>query len=310
MRLRVQGEGGVSKLFAPPTSKSDPDYVTIATSDWTPAIDARRTIEDLWPRVEPFLDRDFAAKLSRSFHSHFWELYLSAALIKRRFTLVPRSHRTGSDLGPDFILEDGTSIEAVTITPGTGADEVLEGEMGKARSVPDDGIRLRLLNAISKKSEVFTRYAQKGVHDATRPFVIALNGANVPSSRLEQPIPRIVRALYPIGPFQAHFDTRTMEIVDTSYATQTTISKASGSTVQTDGFVLADGLKGVSAVLYSCVDAVNMPNRIGQDFVVVHNMNASVPIERRVLPACTEYFVSEGRLLSQPGVGSDDAYPS
>jgi hypothetical protein len=280
---------------------TDAEYNTLRNSDWLPAVEARRFIEDSWPAAEPYLDVDFRSKAARCFHPHFWELYLVTVANTTGLSLRARRARGGSDDGPDILLASGVAIEAVAAMPGIGPDAVTEGETGVARSVPDEGISLRLLNAVDEKRRKLDRYRSTQVLDPQAPFVIALNAARVPSARLEMPTPRIVRALFGIGHMQVHLSHDTLEHVATSHGRKDFIAKSSGAQVPADGFLSSSSFAGISAVLYSCVDSVNRPAKLGADFVLVHNPNASAPIPTGALPARNEYVLHGDELICHPG---------
>lgn len=291
----------VDPFFSLPNGR-DEEYRTLATSDWPPAADARAFVQDIWPRVAPYLDSEFASKAARNFHPHFWELYLVASLQAAGLQLIPRAQRKGSDEGPDVLLTTGGAIEAVIAMPGVGPDAVTEGALGIARSVPDPEIRLRLLNAIDEKRRKLQRYHESKVHPPDAPFVVAVNAARVPSARLELPLPRIVRALFGIGHLEVRVALESLEILGASHGREEAIKKrGTGADVRTDGFLSPGPLTGVSAVLYSCTDSVNRPTCLGGDFVVVHNPHATVPLEPGYLPAREEYVYREGDVICIPG---------
>jgi hypothetical protein len=280
----------------------DEIYRILANSDWQPARSAREFIENTWPRVAPFLDDDFPQKAAREFNAHFWEMYLAVALLDAECDLVTREERGSNEEGPDFLLRTGVAIEAVAKKPGTGDDAVQQLIDGTAQSVPDDRIKLRILNAIDDKRRKLARYVEKGTHSAATPFVVAVNAASVPSARLEHDLPRIVRALFPFGHLQVRINPQSMEITSSSYQRQDGVAKASGTLIRTDTFLAPDGPVGISAVLSSCTDSVNRPNVAGGDFVVVDNPHARAPIALGTLPAREEYFLKDGAVGRTAGI--------
>jgi hypothetical protein len=291
----------VTDQFFAVANATDQEYATLATSDWTPAREARHFIEATWPRVAEYLDKDFIRKAARRFHPHFWEMYLASTLERAGLPLVRRRDRRGPDDGPDLLLTNGIAVEAVTAMSGLGPDAVQEGELGVARSVPDAEISLRLLNALDEKRKRLQRYHETAVLSAGSPFVIALNAAKVPSARLEISPPRIVRALFGIGHLEVRLSVETLEITGSSYARREVITKASGADVRADAFLMSEAFNGVSAVIYSCVDSVNRPSIEGGDFIVVHNPNAVARISIGELPGFEEYFVEDGKVRSIAG---------
>jgi hypothetical protein len=280
----------------------DEEYRVIQESDWAPAVEARAFIEALWDRGAPYLDVDLPRKASVQFRCHFWELYLACAFLDNAVPLVRRADRAGRDAGPDLLLESGTGVEAVLARAGTGSDAVPEIATGEARNVPDEKIRLRLLNALDEKRRKLERYVTTGVHKSDTPFVVAINASAVPDARHEHDLPRIVRSLLPFGPLQAHLDLESLEVTRTSYAYQASLTKSSGAGVATDGFLVGSHLAGISAVLYSCTDPLNRPSVLGGDFVLVHNPEARAPVATGGLPSAHEYIVSEGTVHHRPGI--------
>lgn len=281
---------------------TDAEYAILATSEWPPAREARDFIEGEWPSVAPFLDRDLPTKAAERFHAHFWEFYLAVALGACSVPLVPRSERRGRDAGPDLLLRNGIAIEAVTASAGIGPDAVKEATLGEARSVPDDAIRLRMLNAIHEKQRKLERYRVTGTHVPGAPFVVALNAAAVPSARAENTVPRIVRTLFPLGDLQVRIDVNSLEVVGSSYAFEDRVVKTKGAEVRTDNFLSPGTFNGISAVLYSCADAVNRPPTAGGDFLIVHNPHASAPLPLGALPAAYEYTSDGDQVHRTPGV--------
>jgi hypothetical protein len=285
----------------------DEVYRALAASDFPHCRDARDFIEAEWPRVGPYLDADFQEKAARSFRSHFWEFYLVASLRFAGYEIVPRAERTGRDAGPDVLLKDGTAIEAVTATAGAGADAVIEGELGVARPVPDGAIRLRLLNALDEKLRKLGGYHAKGIHSEKAPFIIAVNAGDIPSVRAENTVPRIVRTLFPIGHLQYRVNVDTLEVVDSSYTFEGSVKKVKGTEIPTDGFLSREKMSGVSAVLYSCVNAVNRTSVLGGDFMLVHNPNAACPIPLRYLPVAAEFTFDGKDVRHTPGLLAREA---
>lgn len=125
---------------------TDQEYRLLKTADWSPAAEVRAFLEGIWPSVAPYLDSALPEKAAHHFRSHFWEVYLAATLVKHGVKLVPRAARGGSDAGPDLLLQDGVGVEATVARAGDGPDAVADPPIGEASWVPDDKIRLRLLN--------------------------------------------------------------------------------------------------------------------------------------------------------------------
>jgi len=227
-----------------------------------------------------------------SFHPHFWEMYLAAALM-RAARLVPRCEWTIRGRGPDLqMAQPKTWIEAVAPGPGTGPDAVTDGPPGVARDVPDDAIKLRLLTAISEKVEKVEKYVRDGTINAFEPCVIAVNTGLAERTRGDLDVPRIVRCLLPFGHEVIEIDRNDGRVVGRWHDYRPAVAKLSGATVATTGFETPAWPR-IGAVVHSSVDAFNGPQVIGSDFVIVHNPRAENPLPHGVLRLGTEYWVEK-----------------
>ncbi len=245
----------------------------------------REDVEALWRRSREFVEEGLPDRACYEFHACFWEMHLAASLLAH-VSLVPTKKRKFRSRGPDFQVGNIDAwIEAIVATPGEGENRVLEGVPGVVRSVPDDGIKLRLLNTLASKHGKYKEYIENGVVSPGEPFVVAVNGALVPSARLEQEVPRIVRALYPVGPMAIPVNPRTNEWGEPYYTYMGDVAKASGALVSNRAF-LDDDLSGISAVLYSVADALNP----GHGLVCVHNKMARNPLPHGFISSGVEYI--------------------
>lgn len=251
--------------------------------------EAKKLVEELWGRVHNYVDPDVLAELPNQFHQRFWEIYLAASLIEAGLHLEQSSGRDGPDICIN-LAQSKVWVEAVTASSGQGNDAVQKAELGVVRDVPDDQIKLRLLNAFVEKSRKHKKYIEKNWVNAKEPYIIAINAAQVPSARLEREIPRIVRSLLPFGHQVLHLDTKTLELVDTSYEYQGVVIKASGTEIETTSFLNAE-YSGISAIIYSCTDVFNHPVEISKSLLLFHNPLALNPIPLGFLRNGDEYWV-------------------
>ena len=254
--------------------------------------EAKIFVESLWGRAHKYLDPDILKELPTQFHQRFWEIYLAASLLEVGLNLQESSGRDGPDIC--IKADSGAKIwvEAVTVSPGEGIDAVREAEVGTARSVPDDQIKLRLLNAFSEKSKKYKRYREKSWIGSEEPYIIAINAAQVPSVTRELDIPRIIRSLLPFG-FQVLYSSEeTSRVTEISYEYQGKVIKASGTEIETNCFLNSE-YAGISAVIYSCVDAFNYPTEISNDILLFHNPLATNPLPLGLLKKGCEYWVDE-----------------
>ncbi|HZF12201.1 MAG TPA: hypothetical protein VFE33_25725 [Thermoanaerobaculia bacterium] len=255
--------------------------------------EAKSFLQSLWTRAEAYLDSDLSLKITRDFHQRFWELYLASALLDAGLPLLPRkSERVMA--GPDICISIGPErriwVEAVAVSPGTGPDAVQEATPGVAQDVPDDPIKLRLLNAFDEKYRKHSAYLKKGVVCPSDPYVIAINAAMVPSAMLEREVPRIVRSLLPFGHSVIHLDRESLKAVGSGHRYQGTVTKLSGAEIPTDAF-LNSTFGSVSAVLYSWVDAFNHPDELGADLLLLHNPLALNSLDLGFLRRGHEFWV-------------------
>jgi hypothetical protein len=272
---------------------TDEDYCTIKDEINPRCQEAKVFVSQLWQAAHSYLDPDLPAKLPNQFHQHFWEIYLAASLLELGLTL----EQSSSSDGPDICIRSDSDlpvwVEAVTALAGQGVDAVQKAEPVVARDVPDDQIKLRLLNAFDKKSKKYDVYKEKSWVGSKDPYIIAINAAQVPSAHLEREIPRIVRSLLPIGHPVLHIDKETRNIVDTSYERQEKVVKASGEGPETTSF-LNPKFSGISAVIYSCIDTFNC-----RPLLLFHNPLAVNPVPLGFLKKGNEYWVEDQYLRNK-----------
>jgi len=254
--------------------------------------EAKIFVESLWKEANSYLDPDLVDKIKNDFHSHFWELYLAKSLLDIGLNLKP----SNSSDGPDICIKDSNDlhiwVEAVTALSGNGIDAVKRSEVGVVRDVPDDQIKLRLINALNEKKKKYDGYRNKNWINVKDRYIVAINAALVPSARLETEIPRIIRALLPFGHQVLSFNKETANIVDISYNSQETVVKASGKGVETTSF-LNPQFSGISAVIYSCADVLNYPTEISKSLLIFHNPLAENPLPLGFLKNGYEYWVED-----------------
>jgi len=263
---------------------------------------ARDFAEALYGRAAEYLDSDFQHRAGREFHSRYWEMYVVCALLELGLPVVPRCDRKRGDRGPDVLVAPSTWIEATAVTAGTGADAVPEATPGRVRSVPDEGIKLRLLSALEDKRVKFEGYRASGVVGLTDPCVVAINAGLVPSADIERRVSRILRALLEIGDEAAVMDRSTGEITNIVHLPQAVVAKRSGSQVSQGMFL--DGSCGcISACLYSAVDPLNSSplglGGLGGGFVLLHNPTAKVSLPRGTIKRGHEYWVCDDGRVEQ-----------
>ena len=157
---------------------------------------------------------------------------------------------------------------------------------GKAYTVPDQQVTLRLLNAIDKKRKQWEKSLASEIVSLQDLHIIAVNTALIDLAGLEITPPRIVKAVYGIGDQYVTVNLETKKVIGSGYHPRFAIPKASGKSVDSALFVSA-AASDVSAVLYSRAGLFRTYSehltstdveRLGRDFLTVHNINAAVAL--------------------------------
>jgi hypothetical protein len=261
-------------------------------------------IEEMWTAYWPYADSDFLLKArNRDFQACYWEMYLGCSLLRQNMQIEPRTDRKrlwgSSDKGPDFKIVAPYTLWLEAIAPGVGTteDAVPEAELGVARQVPDDEVKLRLLQAIRDKAKQRLGFIKEGWVDPTDCYVVAVNTGKLPHVPDLAP-PRIVRAVLGLGFPQVSMDVNSGALSNWRYQPQGRIFKrSSASSVSTRIFLDREqpddpdhtGYEGLSAVLSSGMTPFNScepwfdHNKfvIGDDYCIMHNPLAS---EQNQLP--------------------------
>lgn len=250
--------------------------VMAASNEWTKR--ARRLCEDLWEEFEPYADRDFLGEVRVKFDERFWEMDLTVTLICLGFQVT--CPKPGPDIG---IVVDGLRIWFEAVSPSRGADgspdQVPEERNdGTVQSVPNAQLVLRYLNSISEKFErQYRNWLQIGAVAKEDAFVIALNPRRLGFEYADTIPPRILQAAFPVGHAFISFSRDTLRPTQRGFEIRTALAKASGTLVDT-GVFLHEGYEALSGLLVSRVDVINRPEGMGQDFQLLPNPVAAVPL--------------------------------
>jgi len=261
---------------------TDKNYSALQDPKNSWVVEARANVERLWSFAHAYMDPVAPQRASSHFHPEFWELYLAASLLEFGIDLVSAAERPCRV--PDFAIRDPRVwVEAIAPGPGRGPNRVEESELGLVRPVPDEPIMLRLTHAIFQKCEKHKNYVDRGLVAESNPYVIALNAARIPSASKERMVPRIVRALFGIGPEIVLIDRHSGAIRQGGHGSKPLATKGSGHSVPMT-FFLDERSSAVSAIIYSCVDAFNCPQHPGDDMLIVHNPKARNKIGPNLIP--------------------------
>jgi hypothetical protein len=278
-------------LFSPGDAK-DKAYLNLGGGVITPEnTKAREFVEELWREFYPCADDDFLVQIKENFHSRFWEMYLTCALRHHRdsrgYTIAcPKP-------GPDLLMEHNSQriwIEAVAVTAGEPGkpDSLVAPPKDSAYQVPDEKIILRYASAIDEKFRKYLHYREKGPVAQDDSYVVAINSADQPWAWADPEIPRILKAVFSLGPLEFVFDRNTKTVVERRHQFRPAVRKVNLAEIPTDTF-LTDRCKGISAILHSYASAGTTARPLGLDFVVVHNPMASTPVPLRLIPAALEW---------------------
>jgi len=271
----------------------DPLYRRIREASNPHTLKARLFFDEIQETCGQFLGTDPADRATEDFYPAWWELYLAHSLHNVGIALATRATRTHPPKGPDLLVEHPRVwIEAVMPKSGDGPDALSEPQPGQVFNVPADDFVLRLRNAIDEKILKLRQYIDDGTIPTGDAAIVAISGGRLPFRFNEGPIPSVVRTLLGAGSPVLEIDLKAREIVGRYVEQRDHVVKKSGAPVDTDLF-LRDTSSHVSAVLYSSADCVNFPEKPGNDFVVVHNPKAAVPIRLRWLPVGNEYWFDE-----------------
>jgi hypothetical protein len=299
--------GADTKLFTPGDKESSA-YRNLRTNTTTPeAIAGREFAEKLWEEYQPYADSNFLIEIRRDFHARFWEMYLTCALLKcslqQEYAVSCPKSKAG---GPDIRIEHSGHciwVEAVTATDGDSdkPDSIITPTLGKVYDVPDDRITLRYRTAIEQKYHKYREYRKNGIVNKGDSYIIAVNGYPLSYRWTDAEMPRILKAVFPIGALQFVFDRTTGKLGEATHEQRPKIYKITGNAVSTDCFV-NDQYCGISAILHSYANACMTTLPLGLDFLVAHNPKASCGVRRGLIPVHREYWVEEGGSLGfEPG---------
>ncbi len=278
----------VEKLFSNDINPSDDLYRIIR--DESRCAKLKSDMENLWGIYHPYADSDFPKQLAQDFDARFWEMYLTCTLVHNSFKVAPKQKRAkeGPDIKIDHVLTT-IWVEAVTPTSGdpSSPDSVPNMRMNVAQEVPDRQITLRYCSVIKDKYfDKYCKYIADGIIGKDDCYIIALNGCRIPHRCVDYEPPRIVRSVLPFGWPVVTIDTTSHKVVQRSHQYRVSLSKESGSEVDTNIFVRPE-YKHISAVMFSNVDVANPTSVMGEDFIIVRN-----PLAPKQLP---DQFPKVGR---------------
>jgi type I restriction enzyme S subunit len=281
-----------NRLFLDNIEPIDEFYLMVRDDTREEILKGKEFMEELWEQYYEYADKDFPQKLSEDFHARFWEMYLTCTLIKRGYPVCPKAARSE---GPDILVQDSKNtiyIEAVTPSEGheDNVDKVPKMQMMKATRVPDEQITLRYCGVISEKHKKYISYLEKGVITNSDAYIIAVNSCKIEQAIIETDVPRIMKAILPIGYEQVTISRIPGSEASWHHQYRKKISRSKGSSVNTDIF-LNQYYEGLSGVIYTRTDLFNRPPLMGDNYIFVHNPLAQNHIPNGFFNFGTEYYI-------------------
>jgi hypothetical protein len=280
-------------------------------------INAHHFIESMWLRYEPYADTHFLTEVKQSdakFYQRFWEMYLACSLMEREFSIE------SDDEGPDICMAvEGRKVwfEAIVPTKGEGENAFrIDSQTGPAQGEGEDEvpiletnvdatklrpekIQLRYCSAVKDKYSKYKKYLEKEILSSTDFYIIAINGSWIlsPFGKLleEDGIPQIIKSVLPIGHSYIKISESGEDVIEQGYTYQNVIVKDNSSEVHKDVF-FDEAYAGISAILFSYVDAINHPENFGDDFILIHNPLARNKLPQDFIKAGQEYWVENSDL--------------
>ena len=254
-------------LFMNSSRIQDRLYETVRDSLEPIGIKAKRVAESLWEEYEPYADPDFLEKVAEDFQARYWEMFLTTSLLRAGCTIMKKLDPEG----PDIHLKYGDkSIWIEAVAPNSG-DPLLPDSvppfipMDKpgVGDVPDNQLKLRILNAISEKHKKWQDYINNRIIGVDEPYIIAVNTCKIPLAFIDRDPPRIVRCVFDIGHPYVTFDGSSGKILESGTKPGGGVKKSKGEVIPTNIFLNGE-YKGVSAIFWSHINAASAVDRIAE----------------------------------------------
>jgi hypothetical protein len=259
----------------------------------------RAYLDAAWATFREHADPEFATEFRRpgQFQGRAWELRIAWTLRDIGLDF------SGPKPGPDFAVSvKGRTVFLEAIAPQSTQELTANYEAATkfGAVVPDRQIILRYTSAIEEKMRKLFAYRSKGIVQPHEPYVIALSGANIRQSSIEEwPFPRILKPLFGIGEAYVSVPVGGHGESTTGIHRREQMTTANGGSVSC-GLFLQNGHRDLSAVVFTPWDIKNRPESNGRppgsDFVVVHNPHSANPIPEGMIPRGTEWNARDGNL--------------
>lgn len=262
----------------------------ILESESEQCVAIRAELEKLWSTCADLTDKEFIPAFNRDPEPRYWEMYLGASLRKLGLEL------SSGNSGPDLKVEGQKIpiwIEAIAPSQGDPENDDYLPDLptdAGVYDVPRDKIILRFTGALETKRAKFAEYLEGGVIGSGDPCVIAISAGNLPFYPMEDSLPYIVQAVYPIGHQYMTLNRDTREIVDSGRHYQPFTLKSGAKKIPKFAF-FAEEYAQISAVIFCAKGIGNTAANWGQDLIVIHNATASVPLPSGLIKTGIEYSV-------------------
>lgn len=260
----------------------DPYYIASGCIE-----ERKEKLDVLWNIFKPYKDSHFLEQYKIQFHKRTWEMYIGCVLLENKFLIK------SLDKGPDFIIADKEYIECVACSRGDLDKQDSVPEMFVARSlgemqvqdVPVEKMILRITSVVKDKHEKYQKWDNI---DKNKPFIVAVNTAELQHPQDYLGIPLIIKAL-----FGLQF-LRISQSGDESFSWRKNAEK-SDSLIPVDGFT-NDLYKGISGIIFSDRNVISHPDKIGEDCIFVNNPFAKNPVDLERFSFLKRWYAENGKL--------------
>ncbi len=290
----------MSELFPKNVNANDTIYAAIR--DCEDLKGDRVALEKMWIVYRQYADPHFLREIRDHFIQRYWEMLVTCMILRAGHTI-----QSAPD-GPDIVVitqgKISAYIEAVAPSGGTGKDQVRE-PIDSTFWVSHDGIMLRYLSAIQNKHQQYLDWLKEGRVDPSVPYIIALNSRGIPMAVRDANPPRIVQALYGIGPSFVELDKKSLQIIRTGSYSKRAMMKCSGIDIALDGFI-TEKKKEISAIIYGCTPNPGIHENILDKITLAHNSHAKNPLPRNWLGGGVELSF-DGKGVARTVVTSEES---
>lgn len=274
---------------------SNPDTIYLHHRNCESKEDIRNLLNGIYTDLNPYLgDEDIPIRFQQDFHAFTWQVYLGHNLKMAGINLLKASEH-----GPDFLLNNGTIVEAVISTRGEGANrtfastdmtpkEIAPGiKMYPAvsKEFPDPKTILRISSSIKDKLTQYRAWRLAGVVEESQPYVIGINSMLLEDAAYCPDYSYGARVCFGLGPTQISIPIRSnshdkldQSKIKTSIRFDSHIKKHNGQSILSSIF-FDDEYKDVSALAYSPHYIGNVIQDLGKDIEIIFNPNANNPID-------------------------------